>query len=256
MEARPPCGRRLPSRPAPRSSRTTVTASVASTPSRRWRGEARKNTKLTTQAGRTSTTSSRTLRAAAALDDDAVVARPVGLAAADAPRAALLEAALGSARGPGGRTAGSPCSRPPPTRADGAASGAAVGGRRGARPQRLDGRRRRARARAGCGGAGGRGRDGGAAVEAAAAAAAAPPALARAWRRLAAIADADAADLRRAAAGDLAREPSARGRGRARSLSDAGSASRRKRWGGLPRRGRGPRRSPRRPARSLCLFAL
>ena len=137
-------------------------------------------------------------------DDDAVVARPVGLAAADAPRAALLDAALGPrAWWPRGtyrwqpvlpaavdaaRIRAAPVPVPETTWARGRNASTVVAVALALEPDAA------ARAAAAV--------DGGAAVEAAVAAAAAPPALARAWRRLAAIADADAADLRRAAAGD------------------------------------------------------
>ena len=135
--------------------------------------------------------------------DDAVVARPVGLAAADAARAALLAAVLGPRAWPRGTYRWQPVL---PAAVDAARIRAAP-----APPSETTWARGRnastvvavalelepaaaARAAAAV--------HGGAAVEAAVAAAAAPPALARAWRRLAAIADADAADLRRAAAGD------------------------------------------------------
>ena len=136
-------------------------------------------------------------------DDDAVVARPVGLAAADAPRAALLDAALGPRAWPRGtyrwqpvlpaavdaaRIRAAPAPVPETTWARGRNASTVVAVALELEPDAA------ARAAAAV--------DAGAAVEAAVAAAAAPPALARAWRRLAAIADADAADLRRAAAGD------------------------------------------------------
>ena len=136
--------------------------------------------------------------------DDAVVARPTRLAAADGSRAALLEAVLGPpafgwprtfhwqpvlpAAVAAARIRAAPAPAPETTWARGHNASTVIAVALELEPVSA------ALAVAAVGS--------GEPVEAAVAAAAAPPALARAWRRLAAIADADASDLRRAAAND------------------------------------------------------
>ena len=206
-----------------------------STPSRRWRpmGVARhENTKTTTQAGRTSTTS----RARFVLPPPRRRRRRRAARGAAPPtrRARRSSTPRWPAAGPGAY-------RWPvlPAAVDAARIRAAP-----APPRNDEARGRNARrsspsrsSRAGCGGAGGCAVDGSAAVEAAAPRSRPRRPFARAWRRLAAIADADAADPPRRG-GRLARNSGARPG--ARSFRGAAPASRRAR-GGLPRRDRGPR---------------